>query len=270
MKQLQIVRTLGELIDTIDKLNQKEVLWYRGHENKDWELIPSVQRPEFAGREQYLANDFYMKASVTLLAKPDYRNYSAWLSIMRHYGLPTRLLDWSRSPLIAAYFATQNWEREEYGDGCIWILSPSKLNAEEGFQEYLYSIDSHTALQMIRPAFKKEYVPENERVINKILACYPIEHDMRIYLQQSAFTLHNTERKLVDIEQEGLLQNIIIPQKAKKRIAYELNIMGITLSHVYPDAQNIAAELVLRNQMIEKREQENAERKEKEHDGTTV
>ena len=231
MKQLQIVRTLGELIDTIDKLNQKEVLWYRGHENKDWELIPSVQRPEFAGREQYLANDFYMKASVTLLTKPDYRNYSAWLSIMRHYGLPTRLLDWSRSPLIAAYFATQNWEREEYGDGCIWILSPSKLNAEEGFQEYLYSIDSHTALQMIRPA---------------------------------------TERKLVDIEQEGLLQNIIIPQKAKKRIAYELNIMGITLSHVYPDAQNIAAELVLRNQMIEKREQENAERKEKEHDGTTV
>ena len=82
MKQLQIVRTLGELIDTIDKLNQKEVLWYRGHENKDWELIPSVQRPEFAGREQYLANDFYMKASVILLTKPDYRNYSAWLSII--------------------------------------------------------------------------------------------------------------------------------------------------------------------------------------------
>lgn len=48
MKQLQIVRTLGELIDTIDKLNQKEVLWYRGHENKDWELIPSVQRPDAA------------------------------------------------------------------------------------------------------------------------------------------------------------------------------------------------------------------------------
>lgn len=48
MKQLQIVRTLGELIDTIDKLNQKEVLGYRGHENKDWELIPSVQRPDAA------------------------------------------------------------------------------------------------------------------------------------------------------------------------------------------------------------------------------
>ena len=48
MKQLQSVRTLGELIDTIDKLNQKEVLWYRGHENKDWELIPSVQRPDAA------------------------------------------------------------------------------------------------------------------------------------------------------------------------------------------------------------------------------
>jgi hypothetical protein len=67
---------------------------------------------------------------------------------------------------------------------------------------------------------------------------------MRIYVQQSAFTLHNTERKLEEIEDGDLLQKIIIPGKAKRRIAYELNIMGISLSHVYPDAQNIAAELV--------------------------
>ncbi|MDO4943220.1 MAG: FRG domain-containing protein [Lachnospiraceae bacterium] len=249
MEHIQMVHNLGELIEIIDELSQKEVLWYRGHADKEWELIPSVQRQEFIGKEQNLANDFYMKASVTLRDKPDFRNYSAWLSIMRHYGLPTRLLDWSRSPLIAAYFATENWGRDDK-DGCIWIISPSKLNAKEGFEEYLYSIDSHTALQMIRPAFKKEYEPENKRVIDKILACYPIEHDMRIYVQQSAFTLHNTERKLVDIEKEGLLQCITIPWKAKERIAYELNIMGISLSHVYPDAQNIAAELVYQNQII--------------------
>jgi hypothetical protein len=97
---------------------------------------------------------------------------------------------------------------------------------------------------MIRPAFKKEYEPENRNVINKILACYPIEHNMRIYVQQSAFTLHNTDRRLEEINQDGLLKKIRIPGSAKERIAYELNLMGITLSHVYPDAQNIATELV--------------------------
>lgn len=239
----EMIRNLGELIEAIDQLDHHGVLWYRGHGNKEWELIPSVHRAPYAGREQYLANDFYMKASVTLREKPDFRNYSAWLSIMRHYGLPTRLLDWSRSPLIAAYFAVENWEKSKDVDGCIWVLNPSKLNASEGFKDYLYSIDSHTALQMIRPAFKKEYVPESKKVIDKVLACYPIEHDMRIYVQQSAFTIHNTKRKLVHMK-EGLLNKIIIPGEAKERISYELGIMGITLSHIYPDAQNIAKELI--------------------------
>lgn len=248
MKETYCIRDLGQLIEAISEIAENEILWYRGHGNQNWELIPSVQRTPYFGQEQYLANDFYMKASVTLHEKPDFRNYSAWLSIMRHYGLPTRLLDWSRSPLIAAYFAVENWEQLQHEDGCIWILSPSKLNAREGFENYLYSIDSHTALQMIRPAFKKEYVPENKHVIDKILACYPIEHDMRIYVQQSAFTLHNTNRKLAQIHEEGLLKKIMIPGEVKERLAYELNIMGISLSHVYPDAQNIAAELTDKSQ----------------------
>ncbi|MDO4170428.1 MAG: FRG domain-containing protein [Lachnospiraceae bacterium] len=248
MKDVYYIHSLGEFIKVIGEIAENEILWYRGHGDQNWDLIPSVQREPHFGYEQYLANDFYMKASVTLHEKPDFRNYSAWLSIMRHYGLPTRLLDWSRSPLIAAYFAVENWEELQDVDGCIWILSPSKLNVEEGFENYLYSIDSHTALQMIRPAFKKEYVPENKKVIDKILACYPIEHDMRIYVQQSAFTLHNTNRKLSEIPEDGLLKKIIIPGKIKERLAYELDIMGISLSHVYPDAQNIAAELIERSQ----------------------
>lgn len=246
MGEMYTICNLGDLVEVIEKIEENEIYWYRGHGNKNWPLIPSVQRVSYLGREQYLANDFYMKASVTLRDKPDFRNYSAWLSIMRHYGLPTRLLDWSRSPLIAAYFAVEDWKRKSDRDACIWILSPSRLNAEEGFQDYLYSIDSHTALQMIRPAFKKEYVPENPAVIDRILACYPIEHDMRIYVQQSAFTLHNTNRRLEDIKEEGLLRKIIIPGEVKEQLAYELDIMGISLSHVYPDAQNIAKELSLR------------------------
>ena len=236
------VTNIGELIQMIEKLPQREI-WYRGHSDCSWALIPSVQRKEYQNKEQYLANDFYMKASVTLRDKPDFRSYSDWLTIMRHYGLPTRLLDWSRSPLIASYFAVSDWDKYMERDGCIWILYPEELNAREGFREYLYSIDSHTAVQMIKPAFKKEYVPQNKNVIDKILACYPIEHDLRVYVQQSAFTLHNSERKLEEICDDKMIARIIIPKEAKPRIAKELAMLGISISYVYPDSEHIAEEL---------------------------
>ena len=246
MKYRYKITSLSDLIEIVKELPEDRTFWFRGHYDKSWPLIPSVQRACYAEQEQALANDFYMRASVTLHEKPDYQNYSAWLSIMRHYGLPTRLLDWTRSPLIAAYFATEKALTGEDADACIWILDPVALNEEEGFQRYLYSVDSHTAIQMIRPAFKKEYKPENPNVENKILACYPIENDMRIYVQQSAFTLHNTDRKLEDIKLQHLLHRYIIPAECKSRIARELHLLGITISHIYPDAENIARELVER------------------------
>ena len=237
---------IGELIQLVCSFQDDKIVWYRGHSDISWPLVPSVQRQKYAGKEQYLTNDFYMKASVTLQDKPDFRSYSDWLTIMRHYGLPTRVLDWSRSPLIAAYFAVCNQEKNADEDACIWVLHPEELNAEEGFNHYLYSIDSNTAVQMIRPAFKKEYVPDNPRVLDRILACYPIEHNLRVYVQQSAFTLHNSMRRLEEIASGSMLSRIVIPAGSKKEMEAELMALGVTISYIYPDSEHIAEELTER------------------------
>ena len=240
------IHNIGELIQIIRSFPADKTIWYRGHSDISWTLVPSVQREGYLWKEQYLTNDFYMKASVTLRDKPDFRSYSDWLTIMRHYGLPTRALDWSRSPLIAAYFAVCDKEQNADKDGCIWVLHPEDLNMAEGFNHYLYSIDSNTAIQMIRPAFKKEYVPNNPKVLDHILACYPIEHDLRVYVQQSAFTLHNSLRKLEEIASDSMLSKIVIPAAVKAELAGELQALGITVSYVFPDSEHIAEELTER------------------------
>ena len=55
--------------------------------------------------ELRLLRKFRARAHLRHHTCPDYFDYFGWLSLMRHYGLPTRLLDWSESPLVAAYFA---------------------------------------------------------------------------------------------------------------------------------------------------------------------
>lgn len=59
-------------------------------------------------------------------------DYAGWLALAQHHGLPTRLLDWSGSILVAAFFATQERDNE---DGIIYSLSPALVNAELG--EYI-------------------------------------------------------------------------------------------------------------------------------------
>lgn len=240
------ITCINDLISEIQRIKDDKklnyLLWFRGHSDKGWDLIPSVQRGNYAKEEveQFMANDFYMRACVSMKERPS-QNYCGWITMMQHFGLPTRLLDWSLSPLIALFFATNDYEKYPDKDGCIWILRPGLLNELEEFGSYIYPMDKYTVVDMIKPAFKT--TRNNMAVKDKIIACYPVEYNMRIYTQQSAFTVHNSKRKITDFKNENLLKQYIIPAKYKKEILSELNICGITLRNVYPDIEHIAQEL---------------------------
>lgn len=243
MKESKIT-TFDNLCDIIQNIQNEEnaTLWYRGHANHTWEVIPSIQRTKLMHKERILSHSFYHSATQISADTIEYTSYDKWAAKMQHYGLPTRLLDWSYSPLVALYFATREFDNISTTDACIWILIPSKLNMIQGFGPYVYPIDSSTALEMLKPAFTDKDIDASKE--NKILSCFSTNNDLRMYSQRAAFTIHNTNQKLIDYA--DILHKVVIPYNRINYFKNIVNTVGLTDKYVFPDLEHIAKDIVHR------------------------
>lgn len=235
------INSIDDLIGEIRELKSiygKQPIWFRGQEDSEWHLEPSIHRGELLKKENYVTNDFYIYVNQIESNAPAKDNYAAWMSLMQHYGLPTRILDWSSSPLVACYFALEK-NRENKNDSCIWVLIPRKVNIQEGFGEYVYPIDAYTVQQMLIPAFK-----DKTKFEDKIIACHSVKKDLRMYSQQSSFTVHNSQRKLEDICDDKTLFKFIIPHHCKEKMYESVNILGISTSFIYPDMEHVSRDII--------------------------
>src|SRR5688572_5931599 len=123
------IKDIASLIATSRELLQdfgKTFYWFRGHACLDWELVPSVHRNYDSRGEQNLLTRFRLATPTRHAKCPDMRDHGSWISLMQHFGLPTRLLDWTESLLTATYFAVSH--EHQPGPGAIWALVPGGLN----------------------------------------------------------------------------------------------------------------------------------------------
>jgi len=238
------ITTVSDLITATANLRNKttSMLWFRGHRCAGWDVKPTVFRDGNAPQERNYVHRFRSRAGTRYSGSPKYGNFALWLGLMQHYGLPTRLLDWTRSPLVAAYFAVEPYIYEPnlaLDSAAIWVLQPHDLNIRECGKAITPAIEAKMVKEHLNPAFL-DVAPET----NKVLAVMASEHDLRMFVQQGCFTVHSDQTALnLRSDSSEYLTKLVIPIKALRSFAKEIEICGFRKGDIYPDLEHLADEL---------------------------
>jgi len=214
--------------------------WWRGHADQRWGLTASAHRDSGGVDEHNMSNMFRLRARPRHTYVPDHDDRAGWLFLMQHYRLPTRLLDWTRSPLIGLFFAVQD-ERYWSIDGTLWALRPGHLNKSETGTERYLSENNHDVELQLRAAFSSQKPPASK----KTLAISSRHFDLRQMVQLSEFTIHGTPQPMNEHDDAvDFLIRMDIPSSAKKPLTRSLRLLRISEDLLFPDLEHLARELV--------------------------
>jgi hypothetical protein len=214
-------------------------VWYRGHRDQSWRLEPSAFRSSGhrEGERAMLARFRQEAASTGLQYAFD---EWGWITFAQHHALPTRLLDWSQSPLVALFFACELAPGDAVEpDGELFLIHPNDLNQEAGDDD-----GGHPRLLSDADSKLKDYLPgrdaENRWKPRAVVA--PLVFD-RIRFQTGTFTV--TQLPPATAEQEPLrnatsLQSFIVPAASKPDLRVQLDVLGFNEVSIYRDLDRIA------------------------------
>lgn len=241
------IRNVSELLEAVEYHQRKKSqipIWFRGSTNKAHKLLPSLARKPFQVKhERALINVFKQNAFQFIEQRP--QSQWEWLFLARHHACPTRLLDWTESPLIAMYFSTHSLDsvaKNDHKDGCLWVLFPTKLNEEAGIK-----LTEKRDLPIFEDDddYLKNYLPTklvSEYTSNLVPAAgIAVRHSIRMQAQHSVFTVTHRDQTPVDEVGEGNhMGRYIIPSSCKERIRRQLSSLKIDRLSVFPELDNEA------------------------------
>jgi len=269
-----MIQSVADFLNAIKTLKSEKspdlkTIWFRGQPESEKDPIPSVFRDNdwkddliislrFSQYESIVKNKFE-ESFITQSALSSEIISNPWFSyyVRQHYGIRTRLLDWTENPLVALYFAVNNPDIKV--NGKVFILNANALNART---TSLWKDNGHVTSGIFKPHLTQkdifandfhkyltadfEYDPDKSYFP---LAIYPIRFDKRMDVQSACFTIFGNRRnglKTIPNSNEILFE-LEVEKQAKMDILSELELLGISKTRLFPDIQNFCEDI--NNQM---------------------
>lgn len=219
------IRDFEHYLALVSKLAANDgIILYRGQSSND-HLLPSAVRTnpslDTTSVEKSMLTE--LKRRAQLKVTTSFRDDWDWLVYAQHFGMKTRLLDWSSNPLIGLWFACSN-EYKIKSDSYVYIFVADNT----------YLVDRN----------KSPFVISKTRILR------PALNNERIIAQAGWFTAHKfstTTKSFVPLEtNKELKHNILevkIPAKLKPAILKKLSIFGINYQALFPDVVGICNHL---------------------------
>lgn len=211
---------------------------FRGLSDVDYRLETTLIRlgGDYPVLERHLLRNFSKYALRNVVERDSVWH---WLAVAQHYGLPTRLLDWTYSPFIAMHFATANIDKF-YLDGVIWAVN--YLKAHQLLPDKLrHQLDAEGAnvftVGMLAESVCSLKELDDLSLDNFVVFVEPPSIDDRIVNQFAFFSVMSDSTALLNTwlhNHPELWRKIIIPAKLKWEIRDKLDQANISERVLFP------------------------------------
>lgn len=234
------ISSVSELIEAIraERSKSDRAIWFRGQRQYEWKLLPGLLRQDCRVSEGSLLSRFKQSAAMLVGTRP--AGEFDWIFLMQHYGVPTRLLDWSENPLVGLYFATEQVDGAEAHDAALWMLRPSALNinanVDDKFEaDYIPSFDDEEV-----SGYSTLSLRNTPRLKLLPIATIATRNSPRIQAQSGTFTIHHNKNIAIEEVGDGThCSKYIIPGGSKIKIREELQMLGLNRFTLFPEMDSI-------------------------------
>ncbi|HEX4375335.1 MAG TPA: FRG domain-containing protein [Puia sp.] len=227
--QKKTIATFFEYLELVDKskTHTTDLILFRGQSEKKT-LVPSIERSnpkvDTTSTEKKMLEEF-IRRTKTMTKGMQFDDEWDWLIYAQHFGMKTRLLDWTSNPLTALWFACSNEFKKDF-DSVVYILKKAET--------FLLNKSIETS------PFKR----------SKTQVLKPTLNNERIIAQSGWFTAHKYSTSancFVDLRTNAEIKDsiieVIIPKGTKPTVLESLNVFGINSQSLFPDVSGICKQM---------------------------